>query len=306
MKDELAVVVYAMDDGDWRPTQVFTRCWLRFADGSEGWSYTLFDGNWCRRDETLHLYNAGRGPPYVGRGAEPGIHWRIWLAEGESVSDSRVTHERPDGTPLAWRRPGLTSTELFERGYELTAEHPGDIFEYASDERTYYCETCDDNLPADDATACEHYVSCHACGSQYGHGGGDEARCRECSASQHDCEFCTDYGGEVCISCGQWVCAGCWAGHDDDDGQPCERGRPDWKEPSGTVELRKAPWHNTPTCPRCTGPLVAYDHDDESPTPAGLLRCTACGEYSGATAGQRAQAETADAAWREHQKGGGA
>lgn len=66
----------------------------------------------------------------------------------------------------------------------------------------------------------------------------------------------------------------------------------------------RKPWHNTPTCPRCAGPLVAYDHDDESPTSAGLLRCTACGRYAEATAEQRAQAEAADAAWRKHQGGG--
>lgn len=63
----------------------------------------------------------------------------------------------------------------------------------------------------------------------------------------------------------------------------------------------RKPWHNTPTCPRCAGPLVAYDHDDESPTSAGLLRCTACGRYAEATA---EQAEAADAAWRKHQGGG--
>ena len=70
------------------------------------------------------------------------------------------------------------------------------------------------------------------------------------------------------------------------------------------------PWYNTPTCPR---PLVAYDHDDESPTPPGVLRCTARGEYSGATAEQRAHKgalgffnvmgselpEAYQAAWRE-------
>lgn len=297
---EPAVVVYAMDDGAWRPEQVFTRRWIRFADDSEGWSYTLFDGDWCRRDQTLHLYNAGGGPPYVGRGAEPGIHWRIWLAPGESVRDSGVTIERPSGAPLAWDPPGLSVETLREFGYEITAEHPGDIFADASDERTYYCETCDDHLPADDSTACEHYVSCHACGSQYGHGDDDEARCRECNASQHDCDICTGYGGEVCISCGQWVCSGCWVGHDDEDGEACERGRPDWKEP-GAAE---SPWLDTPKHLACGGPLVAYDHDDESPVPAGLLRCTACGRYSEATAEQRTQAEAADAAWREHQKGG--
>jgi hypothetical protein len=258
-RGELAVVVYALDDGDWRPTQVFTRRWLRFADGSEGWSYTLFDGNWCRRDETLHLYNTGGGPPNVVRGAEPGIHWRIWLAEGESVSDGGVTHERPPGAPLAWQCLGLTPAELFERGYEITTEHPGDIFADASDERTYYCETCDDHLPADDATACEHYVSCHACGSQYGHGGDDEARCRECNASQHNCEFCTDYGGEVCISCGQWVCAGCWTGHDSDDGRPCERGRPDWKEPGSAPPCEECEDADATRCPAetCGRPLCA-------------------------------------------------
>lgn len=149
---EPAVVVYAMDDGAWRPEQVFTRRWIRFADDSEGWSYTLFDGDWCRRDQTLHLYNAGGGPPYVGRGAEPGIHWRIWLAPGESVRDSGVTIERPSGAPLAWDPPGLSVETLREFGYEITAEHPGDIFADASDERTYYCETCDDHLPADEQT----------------------------------------------------------------------------------------------------------------------------------------------------------
>jgi hypothetical protein len=142
-----------MDDGDWRPTQVFTRRWLRFADGSEGWSYTLFDGDWCRRDQTLHLYNTGGGQPYVGRAAKPGIHWRIWLTDGESVSDGGVTHERPDGEPMAWRRPGLSPTELHECGFEITTDYPSDIFEYASDERTYYCETCDNSEGPDIADA---------------------------------------------------------------------------------------------------------------------------------------------------------
>lgn len=35
-RGELAVVVYAEQDGDWRPTQVFTRRWIRFADGFVG------------------------------------------------------------------------------------------------------------------------------------------------------------------------------------------------------------------------------------------------------------------------------
>lgn len=30
---------------------------------------------------------------------------------------------------------------------------------------------------------------------------------------------------------------GIWAGHDDEDGQPCERGQPNWKEPGATPPL---------------------------------------------------------------------
>lgn len=249
--DELAVVVYDQQDGEWRPTQVFTRRWLSFADGSKGWSYNLFDGDWCRRDQTLHLYNSGGGPPYVGCCATPGIHWRIWLADGESVHDGGLAHERPDGAPIAWRRPALTPADLHERGFEISVENPGDIFADASDERTYYCETCDDNLPADDSTACEHLVSCHACGSKYGAGGDEEARCRECNASQHDCDICNDYGGETCISCGQWVCSGCWAGHVDEDGAPCERGGPDWKEPESVLPSPSVLASSNQWCVRC-------------------------------------------------------
>lgn len=59
------------------------------------------------------------------------------------------------------------------------------------------------------------------------------------------------------------------------------------------------PATNSPTCPRdrCGGPLVTYEAEQESPVPAGLLRCAGCGRYSEVTPEQRAQAEAADAAY---------
>lgn len=63
------------------------------------------------------------------------------------------------------------------------------------------------------------------------------------------------------------------------------------------------PATNSPTCPRdrCGGPLVTYEAEQESPVPAGLLRCAGCGRYSEATPEQRAQAEAADAAYEAEQ-----
>ena len=61
-------------------------------------------------------------------------------------------------------------------------------------------------------------LTCQRCERSYVSEGDEEDRCPFCEASQHDCDICTEIGGETCISCGQWVCAGCWAGHADEDG----------------------------------------------------------------------------------------
>jgi hypothetical protein len=230
---ELAVVIYSKEhDGAWHPTQVFTRRWMRFADDSEGWTYTLYDGSWCQRDEQLHLHHAGGGPPYVeGPSVEPGIHWRIWLAPSESVC--RNTAERPDGTTIADRRaPGLSDAELLAIGYELVSEHPGDVFDGASDDATAWCEKCEDWIPRY-VNQCEHHVTCWACGDTYASEGDEEDRCPECQTSQCECDHCGEQGAETCISCGQWICNECWSGHDDDTPHgKCERGKRNWREPT--------------------------------------------------------------------------
>ena len=230
---ELAVVVFA-DEGaaGWQPTQVFTRKWIRLADASEGWTYTLYDGTWCARDEQLHLYQAGGGPPYVeGPAYLDGklyMH-QIWLAPGESVSSN--TAMRPEGGLIADRRkPGLTDSELLAIGYQRIHEHPGDIFSSASDERTTWCEKCEDYIPPDDSP-CEHMTTCWHCCASYTAGDSEERRCPECNESQLECEECETGGAERCTSCGRSLCKGCWPNHDGSDGDPCERGAADWKEP---------------------------------------------------------------------------
>ncbi len=186
---ELAVVLYVQDAGDeeWRPSQVFTRRWQRYDDGSEGWRYEQFDGSWCRRDQRLHLYNSGGGDPYVNGFAEPGIG-RLWMLDGESVSGDGANPNR-DGPIGSRRAPALSDADLLERGIERTYEHPGDIFADASDEPTTYCEACDDKIPRH-AQPCEHLCTCDHCGATYEREGDAE-----------------------------------------EDGEPCERGRPNWKEP---------------------------------------------------------------------------
>lgn len=234
---ELAVVVLH-DEGDagWQPAQVFTRSWQKFSDGSEGWRYELFDGAWCRRDERLHLTSAGGGGlPYInGPFVEPGVQARLWTLPGQAVVDG-WNHRDADGNP----RP-LTEEEILAMGYERTTEHPGDVFSGASDERTEWCEQCEDNIPKF-ANQCEHIITCWSCGETYWSEGDEEDRCPQCKASQHECDHCGDLGAETCISCGQWICKGCWPDHDDDtpDGK-CERGRPDWKEPGACPPSHRA------------------------------------------------------------------
>lgn len=224
------MVLFHHEDGEWRPVQVFTRHWQRFADGSEGWSYDLFDGSWCRRDQTQNLYNSGSGPPYVGGYVEPGIHGRLWMLDGESVSDGGKTNPNRDG-PIGHRRaPALSDADLLAMGIERTHERPGDIFAGASDDSTTYCEACDDEIPRH-VNPCEHLCTCDHCGATYERAGDEEDRCPECKTSQFECEACGECGGETCISCGCNICGPCWPEHVDEDGEPCERGLPNWKEP---------------------------------------------------------------------------
>jgi len=221
---ELAVVVFTdYGDAGWQPTQVFTREWVKFHSGCEGWRTQMFDGSWCQRDEQLHLYNSGGGiVPYVHPFREPSPPpARIWIADCQAVYDGRNT----DG-------PALTDADLLVMGYQRIHEHPGDIFDGASDEKTVWCEECEDNIPRD-VNPCEHLVTCWHCQASYTAEGDEERRCPDCNESQHECDHCNEQGAETCISCGQWICKACWAGHDDDTPTgKCERGAPDWKEPA--------------------------------------------------------------------------
>jgi len=220
---ELAVVIFEQEaDGEWHPTQVFTRRWIKFHDGREGWTYNLFDGSWCRRDERLHLYKSGGGPPYVeGCGSRDGVPVaaRLWLADGERVRGTAG-------------EAYLTPEQLTAMGYELVTEHPGDIFSGASDEPTTWCEECKDNIPRYE-NPCEHLATCWHCQASYTAEGDEERRCPDCNESQHECDYCDEQGAETCISCGQWLCKTCWPGHPDEGGiRGCERSAPDWKEPA--------------------------------------------------------------------------
>ena len=155
-REEIAVVLYVQDaDGEWRPSQVFTRHWIRRTDGSDGWSYSLFDGSWCRRDDRLHLYNSGGGPPYVNGFSGLGIHGRLWMLDGESVSDGGKENPNRDKPIGSRRAPALSDADLLAIGIERTHEHPGDIFADASDEMTTYCKSCDDEIPLYE-NPCEH------------------------------------------------------------------------------------------------------------------------------------------------------
>jgi hypothetical protein len=204
---------------------VFTRKWMRFHSGREGWRYQMFDGSWCDRDAQLHLYNSGGGSnpyvhPYSEAATMPG---RIWIADGQTVHDGRKT----DGSPLS-------DETLLAMGYQRIYEHPGDIFDDASDEPTTWCDECGDHIPRYDSP-CEHMVTCWHCSANYTTEGDEESRCPDCTSSQRECDHCGDYGAETCISCGQWICKGCWPNHDDDTPHgKCERGRPDWKEPGSS------------------------------------------------------------------------
>lgn len=205
---ELAVVVFEQSDGEWRPTQVFTRRWITFHDGREGWTFDLFDGDWCRRDQQLHLYKSGGGPPYVGGYVEPEkMPGRLWLAPGQAVRGTNGDNE-------------LSLSDLEAMGYTVVSEHPGDIFCDASDEPVTYCEKCMDYLPRYD-DPCEHLRCCWHCQANFT-ATSPESRCPDCNESQHECEECEEPGAERCVACGRPICKGCWEGHDDSEGEPCE------------------------------------------------------------------------------------
>ena len=222
-REEIAVVLYVQDaDGEWRPSQVFTRRWIRFADGSYGWAYDLFDGSWCRRDKRLHLYKSGGGAPYVNGFVDPGIHGRLWMLDGEGVTNGGTRSRRK-----------LSDKRLLAMGIERATEHPGDIFANASDEPTTYCSACNDEIPRY-ANSCDHLVTCDHCGANYESDGDEEDRCPDCNTSQLECEDCGECGGETCISCGRNVCSTCWPGHPAEFDDPCERGCADWHEPAST------------------------------------------------------------------------
>lgn len=214
-QDELAVVVFEEACGEWRPSQVFTRKWMRFHSGREGWRYEMFDGSWCDRDAQLHLYNSGGGSnpyvhPYSEAATMPG---RIWIADGQTVHDGRKT----DGPPLS-------DETLLAMGYQRIHEHPGDIFDGASDNPTTWCEECGDNIPRYD-NSCDHLVTCWHCQANYTTEGDEESRCPDCESSQRACDFCDAQGAETCIHCGQWVCKTCWPRHADMGGvRECKGG----------------------------------------------------------------------------------
>lgn len=223
---ELAVVVYEETDGDWRPTQVFTRKWMKFYDGREGWSYQLFDGDWCRRDQQLHLYNSGGGRPYVGGYVEPGnMPGRIWIADGQAVVGAALV----DGEHVE-----LSYGDLEAMGYTVVTEHPGDIFDGASDEPTAWCEKCEDYLPRYD-NPCEHLRVCWHCHANFTVEN-SESRCPDCNESQLECEECEEPGAETCASCTRPICKECLC----ECGHPLRRAPPSPRAAQREAKRRRA------------------------------------------------------------------
>jgi hypothetical protein len=215
VQDELAVVVFEEACGEWHPSQVFTRKWMRFHSGREGWRYEMFDGSWCDRDAQLHLYSSGGGSnpyvhPYCEAAAMPG---RIWIADGQTVHDGRKT----DGPPLS-------DETLLAMGYQRIHEHPGDIFDGASDDPTTWCDECGDHIPRYDES-CEHLATCWNCQANYTAKDADQ-RCPDCNESQLECEECEAHGAKRCIACGRPLCTDCINEHDGASGDLCDQKPP--------------------------------------------------------------------------------
>lgn len=214
---ELRAIEWQQTDGVWFPHSVVT-------------TRATYDCYYCRRDERVYFYDAGSGvrdrhvlSGYVEPGPKPG---RFWLAEG--VRPLRWSGRRIDcyapGYYVGVRRRGWQAM-----GYERIEGPVAHPLEYAEPARCRWCESCEDWIPDEDR--CDHFLNCWWCSANYVSEGDEEQRCPDCERSQHECGACNNLGAEQCISCGEWRCDGCWPGHDDEVGDPCKRGRSDWKEP---------------------------------------------------------------------------
>lgn len=137
-----AAIFVEYDDG--RPFSVVTE------DGDD------FDFDYCKRDDQIYYHRSGLGPPRTRIEApqfafpEASIESiTIWVREGAVLVDEQ-------GEPVV---------DHAARGYKLLQEFPGDPFDRDDviECETVYCKTCDDRLPDDRDSPCEHIWYCDVC-----------------------------------------------------------------------------------------------------------------------------------------------
>lgn len=162
------------------PHSVFTCQWIRFYDGTEGWSFSEHDFEYCHRDgQYLHHESGGGSSPYLNQLcaatrylADPEkAAWRqrgllndsaVWW--NPSICQIRLNSCRKDlalhprmAADMGWRvlpQPAVLCPISRSRdpfsfslgGYET------------NEESAIYCQHCDDWLPSDSDEPCEHLV----------------------------------------------------------------------------------------------------------------------------------------------------
>lgn len=139
-------VEYGAED---RPFSIFTR---------EG-GVSLWDADWCKRDETLYVHESGVGGSVYFNALSEGARNKAWVAPGERITTTRET------SPGKWATVEITREEVATLGFDLLDELPGDPFDGAEESDTVWCDVCEDHLPTENTDSpCDHTTWCDLSG----------------------------------------------------------------------------------------------------------------------------------------------
>lgn len=139
------VIAVEYNDED-RPFSIFTR------DSC----ITVWDAEWCKRDETVYVHESGGGGSVYFNALSDGARCKAWIAPGEKITTTRKT------SPGKWATVEITREELSAIGFDLMDALPSDPFDGAEESDTHYCDECDDHLPTTDTDdPCDHTTWCN-------------------------------------------------------------------------------------------------------------------------------------------------
>jgi hypothetical protein len=168
-RDEIVTaIIYRQRNkkGDLLPMDVFTSTWVDRSKLGPGYppssfSTSVYDFDWCERDQTLYQHKSGGGGEnfYIHPSGEPAKPPRCavwWNREIVKPTNGRI------------RTSFLGERYLRRIGYDVLTEPlpvlggSENPFSDACDGDVEYCSRCNDHLPTDNL--CDHIWYCEKCG----------------------------------------------------------------------------------------------------------------------------------------------